>query len=462
MKRLLPLVFGLIFGSIFAQNIDLQEIASGFSSPLNIQNAGDDRLFVVERGGVIKIVNTDGSVNATSFINISGRVTASGERGLLGLAFHPDYRNNGYFYVYYIDKSNNTQVSRFSVSDSNPDVADPSSEYKILDFSQPFNNHNGGCIAFGPDGYLYISSGDGGSGGDPQDRAQKTTNFWGKFLRIDINNGSPYSIPDTNPFAGQTDKTEEIWAYGLRNVWKFSFDRSTGDLWSGDVGQGAFEEINKAASNASGLNYGWRCYEGNSTFNTSGCPPDSELFFPVAAYSHENNGPSKCSITGGYVYRGSQFSKMVGKYFFADFCSDEIGMLNADGSEDYAITYSGPFSGNALSSFGEDQKGELYVVGLGSGKLFQVVDADELGLVGSSAEKITVFPNPAKNTLSISGLDNRKQIFRLYGLTGQLIKENAVDASNNHVDISRISRGVYVAQLTGQDGSLLTFKVVAQ
>src|SRR5690606_3508882 len=225
----------------------------------------------------------------------------------------------------------NTVISRFSRSATDPDLGDSTSELQLLTYTQPFQNHNGGGMAFGPNGYLYISSGDGGSGGDPGDRAQSLTTLLGKILRIDVDNtsnGNNYAIPSDNPFVGSPTAMPEIWAYGLRNPWKFSFDRSTGDLWIADVGQNEFEEINMVVSTAAGKNYGWRCYEGNAEYNQSGnCPPDNTLTFPIAEYSHNNDGLSKCSITGGFRYRGMAQPNLVGLYFFADYCSNEIGIL---------------------------------------------------------------------------------------------------------------------------------------
>ncbi|NND89002.1 MAG: hypothetical protein HKM28_07130, partial [Flavobacteriaceae bacterium] len=243
MKNIVTLLFILLQISVIsAQDIDIELFADGFTDPVNLQNAGDNRLFVVEQAGLIKILNSDASTNATPFLDISGLVGSGSEQGLLGLAFHPDYQNNGFFYVNFINTSGNTEVVRYSVS-TDPDIADPSSALQIISYTQPFSNHNGGHLAFGPDGYLYIASGDGGSGGDPGNRAQDLTTPLGKLLRIDIDNtsGGNYSIPNDNPFAGDPTLTEEIWAYGLRNPWRFSFDTMTSDLWIADVGQGEVE-----------------------------------------------------------------------------------------------------------------------------------------------------------------------------------------------------------------------------
>ncbi|TJY36103.1 PQQ-dependent sugar dehydrogenase [Pontimicrobium aquaticum] len=368
----------------FAQTIDIQSFATGLDLPVNIKNAGDNRLFVVEQRGYIRIVNTDGSINTTPFLDIDNlvlNINGSGdERGLLGLAFHPNYNSNGFFYVNYINNDGDTVISRFEVSTTNANVANPNSELIILTIPQPYSNHNGGHMAFGPDNFLYIASGDGGAGGDPQNRAQDLSTLLGKIIRIDINNtanGNNYDIPNNNPFYNDDDTNtlDEIWAYGLRNPWKFSFDRQTGDIWIADVGQGEYEEINMASPTDAGLNYGWRCYEGNSTFNDTGCPDDSVLTFPIGEYSHSNSGNFKCSITGGYRYRGSNYPNFAGLYFFADYCSNEIGTLQENGGT-WNMTFSSPFDGNRWTSFGEDINGELYITGIGSGTVYKIIDTD--------------------------------------------------------------------------------------
>jgi len=374
----------LTFVYSFSQTIDIQSFATGFDMPVSIKNAGDDRLFVLEKRGYIQIINTNGSVNATPYLDINNLVIdingSSDERGLLGLAFHPNYSNNGFFYVNYIDNNGDTVISRFEVSSADANIANSNSELIILIISQPYSNHNGGDMAFGPDGFLYIATGDGGSGGDPENRAQNLNSLLGKMLRIDINNtanGNNYAIPTNNPFYndGNANTLEEIWAYGLRNPWRFSFDSQTGDIWIADVGQGEYEEINMASSTASGLNYGWRCYEGNNSYNGSGCPDDNTLTFPVGEYSHTSSGNFKCSISGGYRYRGSAYPNFIGLYFFADYCSDEIGTLENSGGT-WNMAFSNVFNGNRWASFGEDINGELYIAGLGSGTVFRIIDTD--------------------------------------------------------------------------------------
>ena len=356
--------------------IILEQIASGFSSPVEITHAGDERLFIVERDGVIKIIGADGVVLTDDFLDINSRVESfpgQGEIGLLGLAFHPDYENNGYFYVNYTNNDYNTNISRFQVFPFNPDVADPDTEEVLMTITQPFLNHNGGCLRFGPDGYLYIGLGDGGSSGDPGNRAQNTQEFLGKMLRIDVDNGTPFGIPADNPFVNDPNTQDAIWAIGLRNPWRFSFDKLTGDLWIADVGQGAWEEIDfQAASSTGGENYGWRCYEGNADYSTGGCGNASEYDAPVYEYNH--NGFTHCSVTGGHVYRGGEYTDMQGYYFYADYCSGRFWGIQKTGNTftNYEVA---DYPGYDISTFGEGNDGTLYAARLGNGRIYKLVSA---------------------------------------------------------------------------------------
>ena len=443
-KRLLALIFLLSSVTFYAQKVGIEPFASGFDRPLNIQNAGDDRLFVVEQGGLIKIIHADGNVNDTPFLDLSDIVSTGGERGLLGLVFHPDYIENGFFYVNYTDAAGSTQISRFSVNGIDPDLANAASELKMLNLEQPFLNHNGGCLAFGPDGYLYIGLGDGGSSGDPGDRAQDTSLLYGSLLRVDVDKELPYSIPADNPFVGDNSQRDEIWAFGLRNPWKFSFDSASGNLWIADVGQGAFEEINRLSATTSGSNYGWRCYEGNTVFNDSGnCPDESSLTFPIAVYSHENG---RASITGGYVYRGERFPNLKNKYIFADFVSNELAMLDAS-ADTGAITYFGPFENTGFSSFGIDNDGELYAAGLVSGTIYTVVDTDVLSLETFNRQSITLYPNPAKDILhvNIRKRDDHVRI-SIFDILGKKILTKSLTSTESQIDISTFKKGIYLAQ----------------
>jgi glucose/arabinose dehydrogenase len=342
----------------------LDLVANGFQSPVFVTHAPADstRLFVVERGGVIRIVQ-GGSVLPAPFLDISSRVQAGGEQGLLSVAFHPLYGVNGEFFVYYTDVNGDSRVSRFLVSGADPDVADPSSEFPVLFAAQPFSNHNGGLLAFGPDGMLYVGLGDGGSGGDPQGNGQDSTTVLGSILRLDVDGGSPYAIPADNPFVGDADAAKEIWVYGLRNPWRYSFDRATGDLFIGDVGQSAWEEIDvQPASSTGGENYGWKVMEGTHCFNAATCN-QAGLVLPVVEYAHSGGA---CSVTGGYVYRGSALTDMVGRYFYADYCAGWIRSFRyAGGSaldpQDHTADLG---TVSQIVSFGEDAAGELHVVSL--------------------------------------------------------------------------------------------------
>ncbi|MDP5027802.1 MAG: PQQ-dependent sugar dehydrogenase, partial [Flavobacterium sp.] len=318
MKTLLSL--GLLIVSFFgqAQTIALQSFATGLTSPVEITHAGDSRLFVVEQSGKIKIINANGTVNTTPFLNLTSLISTGGERGLLGLAFHPNYATNGYFFVNYTNTSGNTVIARYSVSSGNSNIANTTGTI-LMTITQPYSNHNGGSIKFGPDGYLYIGMGDGGSGGDPGNRAQNINENLGKMLRIDVNStiAPYYTNPATNPYVGVAGN-DEIWAIGLRNPWKFSFNRLNGDLWIADVGQGSVEEIDKVVNPlTAGLNFGWRCYEGNSTYNSTGCAPASTMTFPFTQYARSGGA---CSVTGGYFYTGSMYPNFQNKYFFTDYC----------------------------------------------------------------------------------------------------------------------------------------------
>lgn len=376
MRVFLPFLLLLLsFFGAKAQQIVLTQVASGFAEPTDIATAGDSRLFIVEKPGRIRILNpTTGAINPTSFLSITGIVGDNGsEQGLLGLAFHPDYATNGYFYVNYTNNNGDSRISRFSRSVNNPDLADANSEQVLLAIDQPYSNHNGGCLKFGPDGYLYIGMGDGGSGGDPQNFSQNPDTLLGKMLRIDVDNGTPYGIPASNPFVNDPAVKDEIWAIGVRNPWRFSFDRSTGDLWIGDVGQNQWEEIHRQAANSTGgENYGWRCYEGNAVYNNNGCGPAGNYVSPVFVYSHANNN---CSITGGFVYRGAQEVNLQGLYIYCDYCTGIFwGLAPGATPGTWTNVNLGNFDNFNFASYGEDNAGELYVAGLSDGIIYRIRD----------------------------------------------------------------------------------------
>lgn len=435
MKKFHTNILAICFGSLlFSQEFTLEEFATGFTNPVEIVHAGDERLFVVQQGGQIIVVNPDGSKNSTPFLNISSIISSGGERGLLGLAFAPDYASSGKFYVNYTNSSGNTVIARYTVS-SDPNVANPTGTI-LLTVNQPFSNHNGGNIHFGPDGYLWISMGDGGSGGDPQNFGQNKNSLLGKMLRIDVS-GETYTSPSDNPFVG-TDGADEIWSYGLRNAWKFSFDRETGDVWIADVGQNAIEEINKMPSTEAGLNYGWRCYEGNNTYNTSGCASQETMTFPVAVYNHSGG---RCSITGGYVYRGELYPNLTGKYFFADYCSGEIGWVDQEENLEFITDTS-----NFFATFGENLQGELFVGG--SGKVFKIVGEAISAVQDQNKLKISLFPNPVMNTLNIESNQKVEEI-SIYNSEGKL---SGAYKDQSQIDVSHLPKGVYM--VTVKSGKL--------
>jgi glucose/arabinose dehydrogenase len=353
------------------------EIARGFDKPLYLTHAADgsNRLFVLEQGGRIDVIR-DGVTQDQPFLDLSGVASQEirfgySERGLLGLVFHPDYEDNGEFFVHYNNPQGDTVIARYRVSADNPDVADPNSAEIIFTHPQPYRNHNGGQIAFGPDGYLYIALGDGGSAGDPPNNGQNPATLLGKILRIDVDSASPYAIPDDNPIATVNPAlAPEIWAWGLRNPWRFSFDRQTGDLYIADVGQNQWEEINfQPAGSPGGQNYGWRVFEASHRY--SGEPDPGGTVMPIAEYNHSQG----CSVTGGYVYRGSDLPALDGVYVFGDWCSGNMWATFRDAQDNWQTVPFMTRTGLTISSFGEDEQGELYVVDYGGGRVLKLIAA---------------------------------------------------------------------------------------
>jgi glucose/arabinose dehydrogenase len=356
-----------------APRIQLRLVAGGLSFPTYVTHPRDrsNRLFILEQPGRIKVLRP-GATTPSVFLDIRPKVLAGGERGLLGLAFHPRFAQNRRFFVNYTRRPDGaTIIAQYRASATNPNVADPA-ELRILAVAQPFVNHNGGMIEFGPDGFLYIAFGDGGAGNDPGNRAQNLETLLGKLLRIDVDRPTsptkPYSSPPGNPFFGSIPGRDEIWALGLRNPWRFSFDRKTGDLWLGDVGQGDWEEIDfRSRAQLPRLwNYGWNAYEGFARFGRNALTRRAPLVFPVVVYSHE----AGCSVTGGYVYRGSLVPALRGRYLYGDYCSGRIWSLVRVNGKPRARLEPGRIAG--LSSFGEDARGELYATSL-NGTLYQLV-----------------------------------------------------------------------------------------
>ena len=376
LNRFVALIFTVALSlSALAQEpspleIELEPFISGLSRPVGLEHAGDERLFVLQKNsGIIEIYNLDGEF-INDFLDIDGLSTGS-EQGLLGLAFHPNYEENGRFFINYTATNGDTFISEFSVSDD-PNEADANSEQVLMEIEQPFVNHNGGGLEFGPDGYLYIGTGDGGSGGDPENNAQDPQELLGKMLRIDVDSGDPYGIPEDNPFVASEDTLDEIWAIGMRNPWRYTFDEENGDLWSADVGQNQWEEINvEPGDSDGGLNYGWRCYEATYEYNTDSCSSDLDVFFPIAEYSH--GGDNFCSITGGIVYRGPQYPRLYGHYFFTDYCAGDIMSLvevEEGVFEEHTLLETNTFG---YVAFAADINGQPYIVDI-NGAIQKIVD----------------------------------------------------------------------------------------
>lgn len=447
MKTTLQLLMLFVCNLMLSQTVAIQSFATGLSGPVEITNAGDARLFAVEQVGRIKIVNPNGTVNATPFLNISSVVLNSGEQGLLGLAFHPNYSQNGFFYVNYINLSGDTVIARYTVS-ADANIANPASAQILMTIDQPSTtNHNGGTLRFGPDGYLYIGMGDGGDGGA---RSQNVNDLLGKMLRIDVNSGTTYGIPAGNPYAGVTNGADEIWAIGLRNPWKFSFDQN-GTLWIADVGQSQNEEINKQPSTSAGLNYGWRCYEGNSSYNTTGCGAMSTMTFPFAQYTHSDG----CSITGGYFYRGTNYPNFAGNYFFADYCRPRIGRVNSSG----VITYSANFTGSySFTTFGQDINGELYIAS--GSTIYKVIDSS-LSTNDFAVNGFKMYPNPAGERVEISSTNNLTlSQFSIVDLSGKILLQQSLENTKQlTIDVSSLQTGLYIVKLQDVSGKIFTSKL---
>jgi glucose/arabinose dehydrogenase len=361
-----------------SSTIKLAVVASALSKPLLVTSPrdGTNRLFIVEQTGKIRIVK-GGSLLATPFLDLTPNVAKGGEQGLLGLAFHPGYRTNRKLYVSYTDRNGDSVVREYRASATSPDRVDRTTGRTIIRVAQPYANHNGGMIAFGRDGYLYIGLGDGGAGGDPGNRAQNVNTLLGKMLRIGINSSTStrnYVIPSSNPYVGRAGR-DEIWQRGLRNPWRFSFDRANGNLWIGDVGQNRYEEVDRAVRTTTGagrgVNWGWRVMEGFHCYNpASGCSTSGRTR-PLLEYAHASNG--RCAVTGGYVYRGTAIPALAGWYVYADYCSGEVWAVSSTASSrPTPVELAGTGSGRLISGFGEDAAGELYLCDL-NGTVYRIV-----------------------------------------------------------------------------------------
>lgn len=445
----ITLLLSVSYLTLEGQNIiQLAEVGSGFVKPVDIaSNNIDENLYIVEQRGTIQVLNPKSKLKGETFLDLRSKVNSSGnEQGMLGLAFHPSYSQNGFLFINYTS-GNNTIISRFKAIDGKVSLT---SEKILLTVAQPYSNHNAGDLAFGPDGYLYIPLGDGGNGGDPGNRAQNPTNLLGKMLRIDVNTETQtYLIPSSNPFSGKTSPLPEIWATGLRNPWRISFDRLTGDQWIADVGQNVAEEINvEPANSAGGFNYGWKCLEGVSNFATSFCGDNlSSLVAPVIVYRHDTN--VGCSVTGGFVYRGKLFPGLYGRYIYGDYCSGYIWTLTKTGNS-FQNTLATTIRINEISSFGEDLSGEVYLAGHATGKIFRIQDGSS-SIPQVIAENLEITPNPVQNDLHIrsSSTFKSKIELKIIDINGKVVIANSITDGNlpNSIDVQKLSNGFYYLQL---------------
>lgn len=468
MKKKLPvmrwaLLSILLFGNMMARaqapTVSFPVFVTGLSAPVKITNANDNtnRLFVVEQDGTIRIIK-NGVLQPKPFLDISTKTNASGEQGLLSVAFPPRYKQHGYFFVYYTDLSGNITVARYRVSGNNPDSAGISSERILLSVPKPggFTNHNGGDLFFGKDNFLYITIGDGGGGGDPFNNSQDGNSFLGKMLRINVATNTPpyYTVPTSNPFVNDPSIRDEIYALGLRNPWRWSFDRLTGDVWIADVGQEKWEEVHyMTPTDAKGANYGWRCFEGNAVYNSSGCGPNSNYDFPIYVYGHNfiNGG---YSITGGYVYRGSQYPTLQGYYLCADFITANLWKINPNGSGGWNVSRQN--CPNSLSSFGEDENGEMYAVGI-NGTIYRVtvsstpVASAQMGVSGNSQ---FVYPTIVQNNLINILLDGNTKNIRITDMSGRVVLQQMVTNPIGvyQLALPALAKGIYLVQLIGANG----------
>jgi glucose/arabinose dehydrogenase len=378
---------GRITGDIETVAIHFDLFASGFSFITGLEFTDDGRLFVADVTGKIRIVETDGTVNPTLFIDLGDRIGSTGEQALSSFVLHPQFETNGAFFVNYTTPQNVTHLSRFHTMTTDPGQGDPNSEEIILAIVQPTDIHNGAGMVFGPDGYLYFGMGDGGGFDDPDNNGQNGNSYLGAIMRVDVDGVFPYQIPPDNPFIGNPDVLDEIWAMGLRNPWRISFDSATGDFYIADVGEALWEEINyEPAGSGGGFNYGWRCYQGYESYITEGCGPEETFTFPVYVRTHN----TMCAIIGGYVYRGTQYPILEGQYLFADLCSGRVrGLLQQpDGS--FAVASTGKISGGNVTTFGQDLDGELLIAS--AGKVYRI-SAEAVTLTPQSYLPLTRFDN---------------------------------------------------------------------
>lgn len=449
--------FYCVFSNSFAQpNITLNPVInSGLSAPMQFVNAGDGskRVFIVQKGGSVRVYDSTFQFLST-FVTVPN-ISSSGEQGLLSLAFHPDYKNNGFFFAYYTNSAGNLEISRYRVSASDANLADANSRVIVTTIPHPtYSNHNGGELHFGKDGFLYLSTGDGGGGGDPFANAQNSTTLLGKILRFNVNTAlTPpyYTIPMGNPFGN------EVFALGLRNPYRWSFDRLTGDMWIGDVGQDAWEEINFRSANALlGANYGWRCYEGNASYNSNNCGPIANYVFPAHAYPAQNPA---ASITGGVVYRGTAYPNLQGCYFAADFYSGTFYKIIPNGASGWTIGTQNLSSNTGIVDFGETENGEVYAISNTRNTVYRLAPVGTTSSRDLAQGKLLASIYPTLITDRVVQIQlhtaSRQQHFELVDMNGRQVYKTTL---TNQVGILKIplhpnlSTGMYVAKISSSEG----------
>jgi glucose/arabinose dehydrogenase len=463
-KLLLPILPVILAATLNAQvSVQLVPVATGLSDVVGLAHANDERLFCVLRPGTIRIIQNE-AVVATPFLSITSLVQSSGtEQGLLGLAFDPAYSENGYFYVHYTATGNVSTIARYQVSESDPNVADPASAQVIYTYQQPQGNHNGGDVQFGPDGYLYFSLGEGGGGGDSQNNAQNLNNPLGAILRINVHpEEGVYSIPESNPFATAGGGVRpEIWAYGLRNPWRMGFDALTGDFWTGDVGQNAWEEIDFWPAGEefnSGPNFGWRCYEGLVPFSPGGCGAAEEYVFPVAVHP---NGPW-LSIIGGRVYRGTQFPSLYGRYIYTDYSVGQIWSLLPDGEGGWENEMILASQGAGIVVISENHELELFLGNRNNGTVYKLVDPT-VEVREERQPMLNIYPVPAREQLIVEGELQGVREMMLFDAAGRQVaaRSIATDVVRATLQVEHLNAGAYVLVLNDASGRQVARRLVS-
>lgn len=445
-------------------NIAYTPVITGLNSPVDIVNAGDgtNRIFVVEQGGVIKVYNSSYASLGT-FLTVTG-IVSGGEQGLLSLAFHPNYETNGFFWVYYTNAAGDLEVSRYKVSNGNANVADASSKKVVMTISHPGQaNHNGAKLNFGSDGYLYFATGDGGGAGDANNNAQNGNNLLGKMLRIAVSTEetatSYYSVPPTNPFVSNANVLDEIWALGLRNPFRWSFDRANGNMWIGDVGQGLKEEINyRAAAQSAGANYGWRCYEGSLPYNTSGCLTQSNYTFPVYEYDNLQGSNTPASVVGGFVYRGSTHAAMQGYYYACDVYTGNLYKININTFAAAVQTGLPTF----VAGFGETEAGELLAVSL-NGTAYSLVPNTPTSVNELYNEKQPkLFPTVVTQKRFTLDLPETYTQLQIISISGRVMQQQNISGRTGTTEITLqyLPTGIYLVKLIGDKRTWLEKVVV--